>query len=161
MATIEEFYGVSDETVKQAILWQYNNATNLQSLIDQKYTWLRGANDNFWCWFLFYYFYLGSTTSNDGVTIWSILLDYPVTSSLPPNKNSVWGFGADDVNFDNGGFGSVDHSIVSLPLAYAILCLQLRYFQLTTSGTVTQINAFMNYLYQYKDRKSTRLNSSH
>ena len=146
--SIETFYGVNpSQTCDAAILWQYNNSTNLQSLISSKEVWRNNAVNQFWCWYFFGYFTLANDyVDADGITIWSIILNYPVSANQTPNQTDVWGFGADDVTFDQGGFGINSDSVVSLPIEYSRITLLLRYFQLTTSATVPQINAFMIYL---------------
>ena len=150
MSNIEKFYGVTGgDEVFDALLWQYNDATNIQGLLQNEKTFWRMQTDGFWCWFLFEYFRLYGAGSQ-GVSLWSIILDLGVTSAIPPSSGPAWGFGVDDVGFDQGGFGTNNtSSIVGLPTEYAVLALKLRYFQLVGGCTVPQINAAMNWIFGY------------
>ena len=147
MPTIENFDSLQVVNTKNAILWQYDSAPNISSLFDLEYDWLQSRGAAFWDWYINKYFTLGLDTSPEGVIIWSILLDYGVVSAAPPILADSWGFGTGNENFQNAGFGSKNGAVVNLPLPYAIMALKLRYFDLVTSGAVTQINAFMKYLF--------------
>lgn len=161
MSTIELFYGVRLESeVEKALLWQYNEAPKITGLIQAKEAYLVDVNTQFWCWYLFRYFYLGEADEY-GCIIWSIILNYGISVSTSSDGEDVWGFGDDDEQFDQAPFSSGDHETVSLPLDYVRLALQLRYFQLTTSGTVTQINAFFKYLLKNQDGKQIIVVDNH
>lgn len=77
----------------QAILWQYNDAAKLQSLLEQKQTWYDEQYSEFWeDW---YRDVFDLRTANDfGLSVWAILLNIPltITTNLSPSAN-IWGFG--------------------------------------------------------------------
>lgn len=77
----------------QAILWQYNDAVKLQSLLEQKQTWYDEQYSEFWeAW---YRDVFDLRTANDfGLSVWAILLNIPltITSGQEPSSN-IWGFG--------------------------------------------------------------------
>jgi hypothetical protein len=69
-----------------------------------------------------------------------------VASAVDPLDKPVFGFGAYYENFNNGNFASLSSS--SLTTDQKRLVLQLRYFQLTTRGTIPEINEFFAYLFE-------------
>jgi hypothetical protein len=77
----------------QAILWQYNDAAKLQSLLEQKQEWYDEQYSAFWeDW---YRDVFDLRTANDfGLSVWAILLNIPltITSGQAPSTN-LWGFG--------------------------------------------------------------------
>jgi|GEM_PF-2467403 len=80
--------------LKQSILWQYNDATNLLSLIQQKQDWYSVYQSGFWGVWVEIVFTL---TSVDlfGADIWSVILDVPLlVSDLPYVAQPTWGFNA-------------------------------------------------------------------
>jgi len=142
--TIEDFeriYGTLLEQPPKALLWQHNKAQNIQDLLQGKVSFYADYYSQFWCWYLFEYFYLGDSTSAEGVTIWSILLDLGIEVTTEDNNTDVFGFGPNNENFNNAPFGR-SSSAIGLPLEYAILALRLRFFQLTNNCSVTNINRF-------------------
>jgi Protein of unknown function (DUF2612) len=130
----------------RAILWQYNEATNLQGLIEAKGIWYEANQTAFWESWLVNVFDL--RTANDfGLSVWSVILGLPLYVNPVPNLGDIFGF--DDqtgFNLDNGIFG--DLNTYQLPTATKRLALQLRYFQLTGSGTVPEINRMLAYVFK-------------
>lgn len=124
------------------LLWQYNDARNLQSLIEQKEAWYTANHTAFWSdW---YRDVFDLRTANDfGLSVWAVILGVPLVVTPDPDPGKVpFGFAADDANFNNGNFASSDTGF-SLTTAQKRLVLRLRYFQLVTRGAVPEINAFM------------------
>jgi len=144
MATIQEFDYAAD--LRAVLLWQYNQATNLQALVNNEQTFFDVNSKDFWFNWFDNVFNLYSPDFNAfGASVWSIILGLPlqIDASPDPAGKPIWGF--DDssfFNFDNGNFTNGDTSI-TLTLPEQILILKLRYFQLTTRGDVTSINAFL------------------
>ena len=141
--------------ILQSILWQYNNATNIQSLLIQKQAWYDENQRNFWYNWEFNVFDL-ITANEFGLAVWSIILGLPLFVPLMPEDpdKPLWGFNevisfpTDEnsyVNFTNGNFSTRGQS-VTLTLEEQRFILRLRYFQLTTRADITDINAFLNYL---------------
>ena len=67
----------------QALLWQYNQAARLESLVLQKQLWIdanvSGALDD-WQKFVFDL----ETADANGLYVWSIILNLPLYSTLAP-----------------------------------------------------------------------------
>jgi hypothetical protein len=81
--------------------------------------------------------------------VWSIILGQPtyINNGPAPVDYPAWGFGAYHKNFGNGNFCNTNGSSYQLPTQWARLLLQLRYFQLTSAGTVPEINRMLKYLF--------------
>lgn len=144
MSQIQEFDFSVD--LLRALLWQYNDAARLQSLLQQKQDWYDVNQTEFWENWIRDVFDL--RTANDfGLAVWAIILDIPLVVNSQgdlPGK-PIWGFGQYRKNFNNGNFASTTTS--RLTTAQRRLVLQLRYFQLTTRATVREINAFLAYVF--------------
>ena len=130
----------------RALLWQYNDATRLQSLLTSKQAWYDENQEAFWSAWIRDVFDL--RTANDfGLTVWSIILGIPLTIASggdAPGK-PIWGFGGNHDVFGIGNFASTQSS--GLATEQRRLVLRLRYFQLTTRGTVPEANAFLRELF--------------
>jgi hypothetical protein len=131
----------------QAILWQYNTAERLQSLLESKNSWYENNQNEFWQnW---YDDVFNLQTANDfGLTVWAIILGLPltITSVDPPNKD-YWGFGAFRFNFTRGNFAA-SSSGIRLKTEQKRLVLKLRYFQLVTRGAIPEINEFLAFAFK-------------
>jgi hypothetical protein len=132
----------------KAILWQYNEAENLQALLQNKSEWYDANHTQFWQdW---YRDVFDLRTANDfGLQVWSIILDVPLIVVVePPASPTVpWAFGNYRKNFGRGNFGRSTAGTQQLTVEQSRTVLQLRYFQLTNAGAVPEINDFMNYLF--------------
>jgi hypothetical protein len=129
----------------RALLWQYDEASNLQGLLDAKAAWYDANQTAFWESWLVDVFDL--RTANDfGLSVWSVILQLPLYTNPPPDLGPVFGFDTQTgFNFDNGIFG--DSDTYQLPTETKRLALRLRYFQLTSSGTLPEINRMLAYLF--------------
>lgn len=127
--------------ILQALLWRWNNAPNLTSLLMSKQTWYDENQTDFWNdWFTNVF---DLTTANDfGCAVWAIILKIPLAVIAPPDylTKPVWGFGTHHKNFNRGNFAIQKQTTLPLTLAQKRLVLQLRFLQLITRGTVTEIN---------------------
>lgn len=144
--TIQQFDFSVD--LLRAILWQCNNAINLQALLDAKDAWYQQNQTEFWTNWIENVFDL--RTANDfGLAVWSIILGQPtyISNAASPTDYPSWGFGAFHKNFTRGNFASNTGNTYQLPTETARLLLQLRYFQLTSSGTVPEINRMLKYVF--------------
>lgn len=157
MSNIQQFdYSVN---LSPAIIWQYNAATVLQSIIAQKQTFYTLNQQSFWEYFQTHIFGVlnippAQLTSQDafGLLLWSIILGQPLqignTVDYPSNKpifgfnwqNSSWvqNLNYFRANYTNGGTFPI------LTLDQEQLLLRLRYFDLTTRGDVLDINRALN-----------------
>lgn len=130
----------------RALLWQYNDAARLESLVRQKQAWYDANQSAFWSDWVADVFDL--RTANDfGLAVWAVILDIPlvVSSAVDPDDKPIWGFGQYRENFNNGNFAST--SGAGLTTEQKRLVLRLRYFQLVNDGAVPEINAFFAYLF--------------
>jgi len=131
----------------QALLWQYNDAARLQSILEQKQDWYDAQFSEFWeNW---YRDVFDLRTANDfGLSVWAIILDtgLTITSRQVPSA-TLWGFGPVHRNFNRGNFAP-STSGIRLTRAQKRLVLQLRYFQLITRGAIPEINAFLKYTFK-------------
>jgi uncharacterized protein DUF2612 len=132
-----------------ALLWQYTSAVNLQSILQQKQQWYDENQTAFWEDWITNVFNL--TTANEfGLDVWSVILNFPLFNNQGARPATVlsFGFGSSNGNFGNSNFGSLSGTTINLPLETKRIALQLRYFQLCSSGTVPEINRFMNFVFQ-------------
>lgn len=145
MATVQQFdYSVD---LLQAILWQYNDATRLQSLLAQKSDWYNENQRDFWAdW---YNDVFNLQTANDfGLAVWARILNVPLVASVPATEDRpVFGFGIYNQNFFDGNFGRDTNGTIDLTTEQKRLVLRLRYFQLISNGTVPEINDFLRLLF--------------
>ena len=144
----------------ESILWQYNEATNLVSLLNQKQDWYNINQTAFWQnWFNQVFNLPGDHLNLFGTAVWSIILGEPLLVPIfpeSPNK-PIWGFNNYNpsfptlensyVNFSFGNFSTHGESgLVELTVEEQQFLLRLRYFDLTTRGDITDINYFLAYL---------------
>lgn len=153
----------------QTILWQYDESSNLVSLINSKQNWYNANQMQFWAdW---YNNVFNIVTANEfGLSVWAYILNVPfyVLNKPEPNDKPLWGFNAivgswptlenTYLNFGNSNF-STRGQIITLTLEEERFLLRLRYFQLYTRGNVevsgvplptnqpiSGINNFLQYL---------------
>lgn len=152
--TIQQFDYTVD--VEQAILWQYDNAPNLKSLVAAKQSWLDVNQTLFWTNWYTNVFNL--TTANlFGLSVWSYILDLPlfVDTAVDPIDKPQWGFNEYDPTFPtllntnlNFGFGNFSSSNGGLKLTEdeQRLILRIRAYQISSPGNIWDINRFFQYL---------------
>lgn len=132
----------------KALLWEYNSAAKLQELLEDKSLWYEVNQTEFWDDWVADVFDL--RTANDfGLNVWAIILNQSIYVNNAPDVllKPTWGFGEFYVNFTRGNFASKTGGTYQLPTETARLLLRLRYFQLTSSGTVPEINRMLKYLF--------------
>lgn len=134
----------------RAILWEYNKAGNLQALLTAKQAWYDENQEGFWLNWLVDVFDL-RTANEFGLKVWSIILGLDLFVNSPPDSMSKPTIGFDSSfykNFDRGNFSNFSGSGTNnLSLEIKRLALQLRYFQLVSSGTVPETNRMLAYLF--------------
>lgn len=132
----------------RAILWQYNDAERIQSILQSKQDWYNENQRDFWQNWFDNVFNL-QTADEFGLTIWSIILDIPIIVVTTPPVSPVmrWGYGEYHKNYNNGNFAPSSGGVQTLTVAQARTVLRMRYFQITSKGTVPEINAFMEELF--------------
>lgn len=128
----------------QAILWQYNNADNLISIVDYMQSLYDKANVEFWNnWFDDVF---NIDTANDfGLEIWSRILDLDAGISFEPQEGkTAFGFGRERRNFQKeSNFGARDGGYVGFNTEQKRLLVKARIFELTKSPTLTNINKWL------------------
>lgn len=146
MTTRIQAFDFSVDLLK-VLLWQYNDAANLQAIIQEKQDWYDTNQNEFWSNWMVDVFDL--RTANDfGLSVWSIILNLPLsTNTGAPAPKRAFGFGHGRQNFNNGNFTANNAQFVNLSTKQKRIALQLRYFQLTTKGCVPEINRFFATLF--------------
>jgi hypothetical protein len=153
MATIQQFnYSVN---ILKSILWQYDQAPNILSLLTAKQEWYTTNQTDFWEAWYTDVFNL-QTANLFGLAVWSIILNVPlyVPYEPEPDDTPIWGFNDNTdyptlentyLNFFGANF-SARGDVIELTEEEQRFLLRLRYYQLTTRGEVWDINRFLNYL---------------
>lgn len=148
---IQEFDFHSD--LLKAILWQYENADKLKALAHLKAAYFNQSTVSFWQnW---YRDVFNIDTANDfGLLVWSRILDVPLGIDIPPSdKNKIgFGFGKKKANFKANFRRNADYTL-SLTLDQKRMLVRMRYFNLTQSPTVTNINEFLKRFFWREDSK--------
>ncbi len=138
---IQQFDYHSD--LLQAILWQYENADKLKSLAHFKADYFHQSTVLFWQnW---YRDIFNIDTANDfGLAVWARILDVPLGIDISPSEKTKigFGFGKKKANFNANFRRNTDYTL-SLTLDQKRMLIRMRYFNLTQSPTVTNINQFL------------------
>lgn len=138
--TIQELdYSVN---LLQALLWQYNDAANLQGILGAKQAWYTENQTDFWESWYTNVFDL-RTADDFGLTVWSIILGQSLNVIFTSGGRPTWGFGEFHRNFDRGNFSSPTGSSVRLSRETSRILLRLRAYQLQSAGCVPEINRML------------------
>ena len=80
----------------RALLWQYNDAENLQSVLQQKQDWYTINQTEFWQdWYDNVFNLL--TANQFGLNVWAIILGLPLNVTLAPSDGlDIFCFGIDN-----------------------------------------------------------------
>lgn len=143
--TIQQFdYSVD---LLKALLWQYNDAVNLQSILESKAAWYKMNHADFWEAWQRDVFDL--RTCNDfGLSVWAIILKQPLFVTGTESGQPTWGFGEFHRNFTRGNFGDGSGEVHRITAETARILLQIRYFQLTSSGTLPETNRMLKWIFK-------------
>ena len=151
MKSVQSFDFHSD--LLKAILWQYEDADNLKALAGYKSAYFDKSTVQFWRnW---YRDVFNIDTANEfGLNIWSRILDVPLGIDVPPSDKTTvgLGFGKKKANFKANFRRNSDYTL-SLTVEQKRLIIRMRYFNLTQSPTVTNINEFLMRLFWQEDSK--------
>jgi hypothetical protein len=124
----------------RAILWQYNDAAKLQSLLTQKQAWYDETQTTFWTDWVRDVFNL-LTANEFGLSVWGVILGIPLSIGLPgTGARPVWGFGVHNQNFEHGNFGRDSAGVAGLTVEQKRIILRLRYYQLVSDGSAPWAN---------------------
>ena len=145
MSTVQQFdYSVD---LLKALLWQHNNATALETLLRRKQEWYNENHRDFWQNWYRDVFNL-DTANEFGLSVWSRILGVPLQVQVAGSRDKeAFGFGANHQNFNNGNFARGQTGDIPLNQEQSRLVLKLRYFQLVTRGSVTEINEWLSVLF--------------
>lgn len=125
------------------IIWQYDKTVNLYGLVSLKNTWFAQNGEQFWTdW---YNDVFNLDTANDfGLCVWAIILDIPIFADDSSTAlGDTFGFDPYYQNFTHGNFAPPRNGAL-LTTEERRVVLKLRYYQITTNGSVTAINAALN-----------------
>lgn len=135
--------------VMQTILWQYDGATRLQTLLQEKQAWYDINQTQFWDDWYRDVFDL-RTANYFGLSVWAIILGQPIIfNNVGDPAQIAFGFNSHvfHKNFNRSNFARKDGFTYVLGIDAARILLQLRYFQLTSSGTVPETNRMLKYVF--------------
>ncbi len=139
--------------VLRVLLWQYNEAENLQGLLQRKQRWYDVNHTQFWRDWIRDVFDL--RTANDfGLSVWSRILDVPINIESVESPGSYPAFGFSNVvgidptnspirNFMHGNFATPPNALENLSTEQKRLVLRLRYYEITSNVTVSSINRIL------------------
>lgn len=132
--TKEQFDFTVDVT--KTLIWQYNDATKLQAIIENKQAWLNANLRDFWAnW---YRDVFDLRTANDfGLQVWAAIfgMKFTLKEDVP---TLIFGFsGSGGQNFNHGVFYPVQTEV--LTTEQKRLILRLRYRQLTSNATIDEV----------------------
>ncbi len=89
------------------------------------------------------------TANYFGLSVWAIILGQPIVFNNSANPDQIpFGFGVNNVDFTQGNFSGGTGNTYALPIASARILLQLRYFQLVSSGTVPETNRMLAFVFK-------------
>lgn len=122
--------------VTQTLIWQYNDASKLQAIIEDKQAWLDANLRDFWAnW---YRDVFDLRTANDfGLQIWAVILGmkFTLAADVP---TLIFGFdGSGLLNFNNSVFRPSGADV--LTTEQKRLILRLRYRFLTSNATIDEV----------------------
>lgn len=151
----EDAPGISDAVVSDVmagVTWRYDQAPNLLSLLNSKQNWYRNNHDNFWNGWMQNVFNL-KTANTFGIAVWAFILNVPLSSLSLRDRFRYWAFGPLRDNFtdsppalenpSSGNFPPVSGSGAITTPREKIQSLRLKYYALTTPGSVTELNAML------------------
>lgn len=132
----------------QVLLWEYNEAGTLQTLISKKQAWYNINQTQFWSdWFINVF---NLQTANDfGLSVWAIILNIPLDLDPPPDPPGkfIFGFESTHKNFNNGNF-TTSGSTVGLTTEEKRVLLRLRYYQLVSRGAIPESNLLLQDVFE-------------
>ncbi len=125
--------------INDVLLWQYNDAVNLQALITKHQEWIEQYHNQFWNdWYADVF---DLRTANDfGCAVWASILGVSFAVETTDGTKNVFGFDPYGDNFYSSNFSAVASGSVILTTDQKRTILQLRYHQMTSRATIPEIN---------------------
>jgi len=147
MSRIQEFDFSVD--LLRALLWQYEEAAGLQSVLRSKAAWYLEEQTEFWQSWYDDVFNL-QTANEFGLGVWGVILGIPLSIGQPSTGDRpVWGFGPYNRPFNRGGFGRGSSGVAGLTIEQKRLVLRLRYFQIVSDGSIPFANYTLREVFGY------------
>lgn len=134
----------------ESLLWQYNEAETLESILQQKQDW---TNENYVTfWEDWYNNVFNLETANDfGLDVWAKILD--VNFVIPPGavrNTNLFGFGVENENFFNSNFSPSGNEDTEYTTEQRRLILRLTYIKYVSRGTVPETNKILTDFFGFK-----------
>lgn len=131
----------------RAITWQFEDAKNLQAIIQAKQQWYEEHHTTFWGNWQKDVFNL--FTANDfGLAVWGIILDESRDAFIGAARPDYPAFGfTGRRNFGRGNFKRTKAGYLRISTEQYRLLLILRYYKLISRGTVAEINYLLQQLF--------------
>jgi hypothetical protein len=146
VSTVQEFDFSVD--LLKAILWEHDSAPDLLVLANRKQDWYNTNQRDFWENWRRDVFDINTATAF-GLSVWARILAVPLAVVIEDSRSKeALGFGTKHKNFNNGNFARGATGEQPLSVAQQRLVIKLRYFQLTSNGTVPEINEFLSILFE-------------
>lgn len=136
----------------RAILWQYENADKLKTLAARKADYFNRSTVAFWQHWHRDVFNID--TANDfGLAVWARILDVSLGIDVSPSDKTKIGFGFGKKRNFKGNFRrNADYTLMLTP-SQKRLIIRMRYFNLTQSPTVVNINTFLERFFWRNESK--------
>lgn len=131
--------------LESVLLWQYEN-TNLSKLVSEMQAIAKAAHSDFWGSWTKDVFTL-TTADEFGIAVWAKILDEQISIAQENNFEDIFGFGENELNFENGGFAKIYDGLEGIQAEYARKILLAKWFILTQAPTVPNINKLLSFLF--------------
>lgn len=136
--------------VLRSILWEHEGADKLVMLAKLKQEWYTRNQSEFWNNWVRDVFNI-DTANEFGLAVWGRILDVKMQVTSPADVGKIgFGFGTSNKNFENGNFANKNSNTVGLTVEQQRMVIQLRYFKLTSRGTVPETNRFLKQIFTDK-----------
>jgi hypothetical protein len=146
MSNIQQFDYSTD--LSQALLWHYNKAHSLETLVLLKQLWYDVNQAGFWIdWYTDVF---NLDTANDfGLNVWALILGVPMFVNIPAHTGTPsWGFGGFHHNFNRGNFDNTNGSTSGLKTEEKRIVLKLRYNKITSRCDIVRTNFVLNQIFK-------------
>lgn len=148
MSTVQDFD--SSLNLMVAILWQYEDAEKLKAIISAKQAWVNDNQRDFWSSWYTEVFNI-DTANAFGLSVWARILDAPLKITVSPQTKKIpFGFGSFNKNFNRGNFGIDSDQSQGLSIEQQRLVIRFRYFQITTTCSIPEVNSFLKDMFSDK-----------
>lgn len=133
--------------VLKALLWEHDSADKLVMLTKLKQDWYTNNHSEFWNNWITDVFNI-DTANQFGLAVWGRILNVPMQVTAAPDVGKfAFGFGSNNANFQRGNFGNKSSNTIGLTVDQQRMIIRMRYFKLTSRGTVPETNRFLKKLF--------------